>query len=279
MARLIWAVALAVAIVAAHSSASTAEPKICSATGAKNRVEGTSQPISIGTDVYSNEVVRTAPNSVADIKFIDETDLSVGPISEIVLDKFIYDPTGSNGTVVIQATRGAFRFVTGKQDKKAYQIKTPFGTIGMRGTVLELVLVPCRPGMKPENCGLKAKLVEGGADIQTPNGNIELNDPNTMVTINGNGVASPSVSAPNSILSLASAGEITTGSLGSGPGGGAVRAIHLPVGDPIPGRQATSLVRQLITCNRLPFYRREVDLQGPRVRAIRLARSSRVGPN
>jgi hypothetical protein len=103
----------------------------------KNRVEGIvggkSEPIASGTNVYSNEVIRTAPNSVADLKFVDESDLSIGPTSEIVLDKFVYDPTGSTGAAVINATRGAFRFVSGKQDKKIYQIKTPFGTIGIRG--------------------------------------------------------------------------------------------------------------------------------------------------
>ena len=49
------------------------------------------------------------------------------------LDKFVYDPSGSSGAVVIEATKGAFRFVTGSQDKRVYQIKTPFGTLGIRG--------------------------------------------------------------------------------------------------------------------------------------------------
>jgi hypothetical protein len=138
MARLTSAIPLALALIAVHSTVSLAQDAtIGSATATKNRVEGIvggkSQPISSGTGVYENEVVRTGPAAVADLKFVDDTNLSVGPISEIVLDKFVYDPTGSTGTVVIQATKGAFRFVTGKQDKKVYQIKTPFGTIGVRG--------------------------------------------------------------------------------------------------------------------------------------------------
>ena len=43
----------------------------------------------------------------------------------------IFDVT--SGAVVIEATKGAFRFVTGSQDKRVYQIKTPFGTLGIRG--------------------------------------------------------------------------------------------------------------------------------------------------
>ena len=46
------------------------------------------------------------------------------------LDKFVYDPNKSTGTVAIQATRGSFRFVTGSQGKGSYQIKSPYGTLG-----------------------------------------------------------------------------------------------------------------------------------------------------
>jgi len=133
-----WTPACALAILfALQSTASFAEPKIGSATATKNKVEGvvggTSQTLSKGSEVYTNEIVRTADSSVADLKFLDDSNLSIGPMSEIRLDKFVYDPSGSSGSVVIQATKGAFRFVTGSQDKKVYQIKTPYGTLGIRG--------------------------------------------------------------------------------------------------------------------------------------------------
>ena len=31
------------------------------------------------------------------------------------------------------ASRGAFRFVTGSQNKGDYRVKTPYGTLGVRG--------------------------------------------------------------------------------------------------------------------------------------------------
>ena len=49
------------------------------------------------------------------------------------LDKFVYDPNKSASTVAIQATRGSFRFVTGSQGTGAVQVKTPYGTLGVRG--------------------------------------------------------------------------------------------------------------------------------------------------
>jgi hypothetical protein len=139
MPKHLWTTACALAaFVAVQSSASFAQdPQIGAATATKNKVEGTvgstTQSISKGTNVFSNEVVRTGDAAVADLQFIDETTMSIGPISEIRLDKFVYDPNGTSGAVVIEATKGAFRFVTGKQDQKVYQIKTPYGTLGIRG--------------------------------------------------------------------------------------------------------------------------------------------------
>jgi hypothetical protein len=220
-----WMMSLAL-ICGVQSTASMAEPRIGAATATKNRVDGIvggrAQPISTGTEVYSNEVIRTGPVSVADLKFIDETSLNVGPTSEITLDQFVYDPTGTSGSVVIQATRGAFRFVTGTQDKRAYQIKTPYGSLGVRGTILEIVLTPCTPRIRLERCGLKVALVEGGATVTTPSGRvIEMNNANTMVTVAGNGVAQGPSPAATSILQFASAADTTTtASIGGGGGGG-----------------------------------------------------------
>jgi hypothetical protein len=138
MKRYQWTPVCALAILfALQATAFAEEPKIGSTTATKNRVEGVvngrSQTISKGAGVFTNETVRTGDASVADLVFLDNTNLSVGPTSEVKLDKFVYDPTGSSGAVVIQATKGAFRFVAGSQDKRVYEIKTPFGTLGIRG--------------------------------------------------------------------------------------------------------------------------------------------------
>ena len=139
--------------------------------------------------------------------------MNVGPTSEITLDKFVYDPTGSSGSFVIQATRGAFRFVTGTQDKRAYQINPPYGSLGVRGTILEIVLMG----------GLKVKLVEGGATVTTLAGQvIEMNDPNTVVTVDASGVAQGPMAEDASILQFTSADALTTASLAGGFGGGGI---------------------------------------------------------
>jgi hypothetical protein len=86
------------------------------------------QTLSPGSELHASETVRTGNLGQADLVFIDSTNLTVGPASEVLLDQFVYDPIGSSGRVVMQAKRGAVRFVTGKQDHSAYQLKTPYGT-------------------------------------------------------------------------------------------------------------------------------------------------------
>jgi hypothetical protein len=203
-----------------QAAVSAEEPKIGSAKATKNQVEGVingqNKPLSTGSEVFTNETVRTGNTGVADLVFIDNTNLSVGPTSEIKLDKFVYDPTGSNGAVVIQATKGAFRFVTGSQDHRVYQINTPFGTLGVRGTIVEMVLKPCLPGVPRTQCGVSIKVVEGSA---TFNG-AALQANGQVYSVDGNGIATQS-SQSGSILNFASAStQGATGSLGGGGGGG-----------------------------------------------------------
>ncbi len=208
-----------------QATAFAADPKIGGAKSAKPQVEGIvngqSQTITTGTDVYANETVRTGTGGVADLVFLDNTDLSVGPTSEVHLDKFVYDPTGSTGSVVIEVTQGAFRFVTGSQDKRAYQIKTPFGTLGVRGTIFELIVKPCKPGVPRDQCGQTLKLVEGAMTFTPTSGPpVNLTTPGQTVTVNGNGQVTQSTQT-GTILNFATTGSTTTAALGGGGGGGA----------------------------------------------------------
>src|SRR2546421_13124790 len=110
------------------------QTRIGKATSVKPHVEGSiAGTLSADSDVHANETVRTGSAGVADLRFLDSTNLSVGPTSVIRLDRFVYDPNKSSGNVVIEATRGSFRFVAGSQDKRAYKVKTPYGTLGIRG--------------------------------------------------------------------------------------------------------------------------------------------------
>jgi hypothetical protein len=89
--------------------------------------------LSSGSSVHSNETIKTGSSGQAGLGFIDKSTLHVGPSSSVRLDKFVYDPNKGGGTVVIDAAKGALRFSTGAQGKGEVQVKTPSGTLGIRG--------------------------------------------------------------------------------------------------------------------------------------------------
>ena len=130
-----WTAVFVLAVLLAlPATASNAQTKIGKATSVKPQAEGSiAGTLAPQSDVHASETVRTGDAGVADLRFIDQTNLSVGPKSSVRLDKFVYDPNRSSGSVVIDATRGSFRFVAGSQDKRAYKVKTPYGTLGIRG--------------------------------------------------------------------------------------------------------------------------------------------------
>jgi hypothetical protein len=122
-------------LLALPSTASNAQEAIGQATSVIPQAEGShggNRTLSGGASVYSQENIRTGDNGQADLQFRDKSNLSVGKKSSVRLDKFVYDPNKSAGTVAIQATKGSFRFVTGSQGSKA-TIKTPYGSLGVRG--------------------------------------------------------------------------------------------------------------------------------------------------
>ena len=130
-----WISIVPLAIVFGLSTTvSHAQDAIGKATSVRPQAEGShGGTLSSGSSVYSKETVRTGDSGQADLRFHDSSNLTVGPKSSVRLDKFVYDPNKSAGTVAIQATRGSFRFVTGSQGSGNVQVKTPYGTLGVRG--------------------------------------------------------------------------------------------------------------------------------------------------
>lgn len=130
---LVPAAALAM-LFALQSTASHAQTRIGSATSVKPEASGSmGGTLSVGSGVHANESVRTGSAGQAGLRFLDESNLTVGPSSNVRLDKFVYDPNKGGGSIAIEATRGAFRFSTGGQNKGEVKIKTPSGTLGIRG--------------------------------------------------------------------------------------------------------------------------------------------------
>ena len=68
----------------------------------------------IGTPIHMRDELRTGAKGRLKIIFRDETVLTLGEKASVVIDRYVYDPDKGVGEAVLQATRGAFRFATGR---------------------------------------------------------------------------------------------------------------------------------------------------------------------
>ena len=77
------------------------------------------------TPCSRDEVIETRAESLVQLQFLDATFLFVGPSSAVRLDSFVYNPDNTASKLVVKASKGAFRFISGKSNHSAYEIVTP----------------------------------------------------------------------------------------------------------------------------------------------------------
>ncbi len=100
---------------------------------------GSSRVLKTKSQVFANERIRANSSGLGHFKFNDGTKMVVGPGTNLVLDKTIYNPNGSTfKKFAIDSSAGALRFISGSSGSNAYEIQTPTGTLGVRGTAFDL---------------------------------------------------------------------------------------------------------------------------------------------
>ena len=118
----------------------------------------------------SIEIIKTGAASSAQLLFVDQTTLLVGATSEVKLDRFVYDPARGNGQVMMNAGKGVFRFVSGAQNSKSYQINTPVATIGVRGTVFTFMYSGTQLFLTTSNGDVVVRILPNGPSVDVPAG-------------------------------------------------------------------------------------------------------------
>lgn len=81
--------------------------------------------------------IRTGPNSNAGLIFEDDTVVSLGSNSEMIIEKFLFDPAAKKLEFVARMLQGTFSFISGQIAKLApnqVKLETPDATLGVRGT-------------------------------------------------------------------------------------------------------------------------------------------------
>ena len=133
--------ALSAVLFAAAPLAAQTSPEIGSVAAVNRDIEGTppgqgTRALILGDRLIANERLVSSPLGSGQMLFLDQTSLTVSPNSEIVLDKYVYDPEADAGELGLTVTRGVLRVIGGRISKKTDAvIRTPSATIGVRGGI------------------------------------------------------------------------------------------------------------------------------------------------
>ena len=90
-----------------------------------------------GDPVLMGDTIETEKNGKLQILLLDQTVFTLGPLSAITVDEFVYDPANDSGKVKASMLKGIFRVVSGKVAHKKPEnmsVDLPAGSIGFRGT-------------------------------------------------------------------------------------------------------------------------------------------------
>lgn len=93
-------------------------------------------PGKVGDPINENQMVITEDNSKAQILLKDQTTLSIGPNSEVVIDQFVLGAGSDKGTLSASFKKGLFKYTSGKiaTDRGNVKINVPNTVITVRGT-------------------------------------------------------------------------------------------------------------------------------------------------
>ena len=151
MTKSTWSVAAVVLLVCAFASPVAAQEravagriKVLSGAGFIVR-DGSPVAAQIGQSVFESDALRTGADGKMGVTLNDDTRLSLGPNSELKLERFTYAPSTSAFGMVLTFVRGAATYVSGRIAKLApdsIRLETPASVIGVRGTTLAIQVQP-----------------------------------------------------------------------------------------------------------------------------------------
>jgi len=98
-----------------------------------------------GQVVYQADVLRTGNDGRLGITLEDDTRISLGPDSEVRLDRFAYRPAEGVLGFVMRVSRGVAAYVSGRIAKLApdsIRLETPAAIVGVRGTTVAIRVLP-----------------------------------------------------------------------------------------------------------------------------------------
>ena len=91
-------------------------------------------------EIFFLDRISTNATGIGEFEFSDGTKLAVGPSASLVVDQFVFKNKSSFEKLSLSAAKGTFRWISGRSPSSAYQIRTPLGTMGIRGTAFDVTI-------------------------------------------------------------------------------------------------------------------------------------------
>ena len=94
-------------------------------------------PAQPGVPVFLGSQLHTGTQGSIGVTLKDETLVACGPDTELTIDEYLYQPSQGKLALVTHLFKGSLNYISGviaKLKPDAVSVKTPTGTIGIRGT-------------------------------------------------------------------------------------------------------------------------------------------------
>ena len=102
------------------------------------KADGTVKVLALRSEVEQGDTLVSERNTYAQIRFVDNSEITLKPNTTFKIEAFAYDagkPEGDSAN--FNLVKGGLRAITGllgKRNKEKFQLRTPTATIGIRGT-------------------------------------------------------------------------------------------------------------------------------------------------
>ena len=94
-------------------------------------------PATYGTRLHAGDTLGTGPDGSIGVILRDNSSLSLGPSSTLVLKDFLFSPSNGKFGLLVRLSKGTMAYLSGLIGKLAPEkarFETPTATIGIRGT-------------------------------------------------------------------------------------------------------------------------------------------------
>jgi hypothetical protein len=103
-------------------------------------VTGANGELKVSDPVSRDERIKTNNTGLGQFQFLDGTKLAMGPNSTVVIDEYVLGSSNRVEKLTLNVTKGTLRWISGKSPSSAYTINTVAGTLGVRGTAVDIAV-------------------------------------------------------------------------------------------------------------------------------------------